>query len=129
MIGNIAFKKKWEDQELIELEVYFKSKHVILNHMYYTTKTKINQLHEDLSAFIEKNILQLKWSSGNGNYEEVPQFSLTLVHIDNRGHIAIEVKAEVDDEAPALNYHECSFCIYSELGLILKFQNSLSCLV
>lgn len=129
MTGKIAFEKRWEDQELIELEVCFKSEHVLLKHMYYTTKTKINRLHEGLSAFMEKDSLQLEWSSGNGDAEEVPQFTLKLVHADNRGHVAIEVKAEINDALSALNYHECSFCIYSELGLISEFQSSLGSLV
>lgn len=118
MIGSIHFERIWEDGELIEIAVVINSEHVTAKHNYYTTKSKITSLQEHLKAFTEGKDTRVDWISADGVTSEVPQFSLVCTHMDNKGHVKIEVTMDIDDCDEMTAYHKCSFNVFSELGLI-----------
>ena len=118
MIGSIHFEKIWEDGELIEIALVIDSEHITANHNYYTTKTKISSLQEHLKAFTECRDTRFDWISADGVTSEVPRFSLICTHMDNKGHVKVEITMDIDDCGEMAAYHKCSFNVFSELGLL-----------
>ena len=106
MIGSIHFEKIWEDGELIEIAVVIDSEHITAKHNYYTTKTKISSLQEHLKAFTECRDTRFDWISADGVTSEVPRFSLICTHMDNKGHVKVEITMD-------MNFIFCIFLLYA----------------
>lgn len=119
----LLFRKVWQDVDLLELFVQISSKNASISCNYYTSTAKIRDLINGLSVFVEKYKDCYCWSSGDDENMAAPSFSLRFIPKDNRGHVLIEVKADVDDGA---DDHKCCFLMHSELGLLITFNSNLA---
>lgn len=121
MTGEIRFEKIWEDGDLIELLVQVNSEYVAVKHRYYTSKVDLIELYEQLSAFLCGENCGFTWKSGDDGVGLCPSFVMTFSYADQKGHVKIEICMAIDDDCSFGRNHKCTFCVYSEIGLMDMF--------
>lgn len=126
-MDNIIFKKIWQDNNIIELEISVKSKLVIVYQNCYVEDKALLDISEKMQTYIRNysDRCYLEFGKKHGNYS--PAFSMDILPANNYGHIKIEVDIEIADNDT--RSHRCCFFVNSELGLVDRLSNSLKNLV
>lgn len=123
-MDNIVISKCWQDDNLIELYVFAKSKYVSINQYCYIsiddTITNSNLIEKYVRDY--NNEMYIEFGSIKGNY--TPAFSLKFFPLKSNGHLIIETDLEIDDNDTRC--HRCRFYIDAELGAVERFGKKLS---
>ena len=122
-MDNVVLKKKWEDEECIELSIISQSQYVIVNQNCYISKEALAGNSEMIRSYIEGTNEKTYISFGNkeGNY--TPAFSMEIMPPNDYGHITIEMDMEIDDNTT--RSHRCKFFVRTEMGLLEEFGKGL----
>lgn len=115
-MDNLIFKKIWEDEGLIELEISAASEFASAYQNCYIQQDELGKISEKICNFIYHfdTACYLEFGKKEGNY--TPAFSMCIMPADMSGHVNIEVDIEIADNDT--RSHRCCFFVRSELGTL-----------
>ncbi|QSX18453.1 hypothetical protein [Priestia megaterium] len=105
---KVKFKKIWEDEDLIELNMAVDSPYCYANINFYTTNEELEELRGDLISFSNFKYKECEWVKGEDTENAVCYIRLRFFHFDNQGHVGIEFLLDNKLEIPdmmRLNFH------------------------
>ena len=125
MKDNIVFKKIWQDNDLKEIEAVCSSPIIEAVSKIYVSDELIDELTFQIRNFLNGKIEEGLWANEIRGNMTSACLSLRFIKKDKRGHICIEVFAELDDGG---NYdkHNCCFFVNTEHGLLMRFSERLA---
>ena len=126
-MDNIIFKKVWQDDNLIELEISASCEFASAYQSCYVEDKVLLEISNRIQKYIDNcnESCYLEFGKKEGNY--TPAFSMCILPVDTSGHMQVEVDIEIADNDTRL--HRCCFYVKSELGLIERLGISLKNLV
>lgn len=130
MRNLIKLEKWWQDENLLELDLYAQSEQICLKSRYYVSIDSICLLNEHLVSLLDNEINNFCWESGDSSRQDyalipqTPRLGLKIVRIDKKGHIKIEVDAEINDGEED-TYHKCNFNIYLDTYEVIEFVHNI----
>ena len=122
-MDNIIIEKKWNDGELIEIQLFSNNDLINVHQDCYISKSDLKDNAERILQYAAKPKQEcyIEFGRKMGNY--TPAFSMLLLPIDSCGHMRIEMDVEIVDNDT--RSHRCSFYVNSELGLIERFARKM----
>ena len=126
-MDNIIFKKIWQDDNLIELEISANCEFAAAYQSCYVEDKALLEISKRIQKYIDNcnESCYLEFGKKEGNY--TPAFSMCILPANALGHMQVEVNIEIADNDTRL--HRCCFYVKSELGLIERLGISLKNLV
>lgn len=127
MDDNIIFKKLWQENTLILLNVIAQSKFVVVNHNYYIDEQVLISCGKKLTSFTDDGCKKVYIQFGEKDQKYVPAFSLEVERLDDCGHLNIEVDMQIENDMT--KDYRCVYAIHGELGTLYSFGQKLNQLV
>ncbi|MBD5516829.1 MAG: hypothetical protein HDR06_19910 [Lachnospiraceae bacterium] len=126
-MDNIIFKKIWQDDNLIELEISANCEFASAYQNCYVEDKALLKISKRIQKYIDNcnESCYLEFGKKEGNY--TPAFSMCILPVDTSGHMQVEVDIKIADNDT--RSHRCCFYVKSELGLIERLGISLKNLV
>ena len=117
-MDNLIFKKIWQDDNLLELNIIGMCDYVKVQQDCYISKKDLEELANKIKKINDTSEkIYLEFGKKDGDY--TPAFSLLIMPKNKNGHIKIEVDMEINDIETRT--HRCMFFVNTELGLLEKF--------
>ena len=120
----INFEKLWQDDELIQLKVVCSSPIITATEKIYVSDDIIDNLVFQMQCFLNGQVRESYWSSGEKGDSSTACVSFRFLHKDKLGHVLIETFMELEDGGK-YSSHNCCFFLNTELGLLEHFKNEL----
>lgn len=118
MGNNILFKKIWEDEALVEVEITCVSPRITASCNLYITPGQIEELSDTITGFCKDNLKNsVCWKYGVKECEDTNYFSICLKPRDLLGHIRAEVYMKIPEWNDSGMYC-CIIPVETELGAI-----------
>lgn len=124
MKDNIIFKKMWEDDTLMQLNVVCSSPVAMASTMIYVNNFLIDELICQINQFLDGTVEASSWANEHRGDGSTACVSFRFCKKDTLGHINIEVYAELDDGGTYTD-HNCCFFVETEYGLLMDFCKKL----
>lgn len=122
-MDNIIIEKKWNDGELIEIQLFSNNDLINVHQDCYVSKSDFKDNAERILQYTAnpKQECYIEFGRKMGNYTLA--FSMLLLPSDVYGHMRIEMDIEIVDNDT--RSHRCSFYVNSELGLVERFAHKM----
>ena len=123
-MDNITCRKKWQDENVINLEVVCASSVAAIFTSIYVSDLLLAELIFQVKQFLNGAVEEGLWTNETKGNDSTACLSLRFMKKDHLGHILIEVFAELDDGGKYTE-HNCCFYVCTEYGLLMRFCESL----
>lgn len=121
-MDNLIFKKIWQDEDLLELNIIGMCDYVKAHQDCYISKKDLEELANKIKKINDTcEKIYLEFGKKDGDY--TPAFSLLIMPKNKNGHIKIEVDMEINDIETRT--HRCMFFVNTELGMLEKFSEKM----
>ncbi len=121
-MDNLIFKKIWQDEDLLELNIIGVCDYVKAHQDCYISKKDLEELANKIKKINDTcEKIYLEFGKKDGDY--TPAFSLLIMPKNKNGHIKIEVDMEINDIETRT--HRCMFFVNTELGMLEKFSEKM----
>ena len=121
-MDNLIFKKIWQDEDLLELNIIGMCDYVKAHQDCYISKKDLEELANKIKKINDTcEKIYLEFGKKDGDY--TPAFSLLIMPKNKNGHIKIEVDMEINDIETRT--HRCMFFVNTELGVLEKFSEKM----
>ena len=121
-MDNLIFKKIWQDEDLLELNIIAMCDYVKIHQDCYISKKSLDDLANNIKKINDTSEkIYLEFGKKDGDY--TPAFSLLIMPKNKNGHIKIEVDMEINDIETRT--HRCMFFVNTELGMLERFGENM----
>lgn len=121
-MDNLIFKKIWQDEDLLELNIIGMCDYVKAHQDCYISKKDLEELANKIKK-INDTCEKIYLEFGKKDVDYTPAFSLLIMPKNKNGHIKIEVDMEINDIETRT--HRCMFFVNTELGMLEKFSEKM----
>lgn len=122
-MDNILFKKRWQDSDLINLEIFAISELVSAKQTCNVSASVLHEAGEKIVKYAEKGSKDAYIEFGHKEGKYAAAFSMKYLAPNATGHMKIEVDLEVEDIDD--RSHRCCYFINGELGAVGRFGNKI----
>jgi hypothetical protein len=123
---DIVFKKLWEDNELIELEVTCSSPVITAKTQIYVVNDLIDELIYKINLLVSGTTKEVLWECGSKGNDSTACVCFRFLNKDKLGHVYVETYLELDDDARDYDKHNCCFFVNTEQGMLINFARRIT---
>ena len=121
MTDNIEMKRVWQDTDFFEILITCTSKTISASTEVYLTDATIDDLYNQIKAFLQFERSEVLWASGERGNQSTPSVAFRIFMKDSSGHVRIETFMELNDGGN-LDKHNCCFYVNTEFGMLYNFN-------